>query len=155
MCAGKRPVPRVLPEKCVSHPHTCILVPKSIPTPPQQSLCQQPFSLGIFQTLIQSFPSSLSHDNNCRSIFARDLKWCKRETSGFFQVSGRWAPLPVWAAAPLLGERGCACPVHKALGKGMGQGVSAGTAAGSLVRVTAGLGGFLPSQQGGRCEECK
>lgn len=57
-----------------------------------------------------------------------------------FQVSGRWAPLSELAAAPLLRERGCTCPVHKALGEGMGQDVSAWNAAGSLERVTAGPG---------------
>lgn len=155
MCAGKRPVPHVLPEKCVSHPDTCILIPKSIPAPTWQSLCWQCFLLGIFQTLIRSFASPLSPISiTVFSGFTQDLKRHKRETS-VFQVSGRQAPLPMHVAALWLGERGCTCPVHKAPGEGTERDVNAWTTAGSLERVTAWLGGFLPSQQGGRGEECK
>lgn len=121
MCTGKQPVPRVLPKKCVSHPHMCILVPKSIPTPPQQSLCQQPFSLGIFQTLIQSFPSSLSHDNNCRSIFARDLKWCKRNEWVFSGVRKMGSSACVGSRS-FAGGEGMRLPCAQSSWKGNGAG---------------------------------
>lgn len=51
---------------------------------------------------------TLSHGSNCYSIFAPVLKRCERQMS-VFQVSERWAPLSVLAAAPLLRERGCSC----------------------------------------------
>lgn len=66
----KVPAPRVLPEKRVSHPNTHVLAPKSTPAPAQQSLCQQPLSLGTFQMLIQSFPSSLSHTTITAILFS-------------------------------------------------------------------------------------